>query len=277
MKEIRQILVALFALTMIISCEKNPIVSQDTLSVEKISAKWVITGTSIYKSFEFNKSGNYIVVKKASTDSTSKQTILFGTYEITDDKTLVLSDFGKIKISEISDKSISLSVSLTTSPNTEIAIIASKQAEIQSSAKIDLLCRTWELVTLNGETVVGTENEGSVMYSASGTYFVSRTNPTGGNSGGLAQWKWTDNSQTKFFYSWDEIPVWDNSDFAEILKLSSDSLKILDYGNIYTLKPKYNIKSSTKQGIKSISTSTSSKSIKTGFLKNNCPPAGAGL
>lgn len=267
MKEIRQILVALFALTMIISCEKNPIVSQDTLSVEKISAKWIIDDTSIYKSFEFNKSGNYIVVKRASSDSTSKQTILFGTYEITDNKTLVLSDFGKVKISEISDKSISLSVSLTTSPNTEIAIIASKQTEIQSSAKTDLLCKTWELVTIDGKTVVGTENEGSVMFSASGTYFVSRTNSTDGNSGGLAQWKWTDESQTKFFYSWDEIPVWDNCDFAEILKLGSDSLKILDNETTYTLKPKSNIKSNTKQDIKSISTSTSSKSIKTGFIK----------
>lgn len=266
MKKIRQILVAIFALTMIISCEKNAIVSQDTLSVEKISAKWVIDGTSIYKSFEFNKSGNYIVVKKASTDSTSKQTILFGTYEITDNKTLVLSGFGKIKISEISDKSISLSVSLTTSPNTEIAIIASKQAEIQSSTKTDLLCRTWEMVTVNGKTVVGTDKELSVLFSASGTYFVSLANPTDENDGGLAQWKWKDDSQTKLLYSWDEVPVWDRSNFVEILKLSSDSLKILDDENTYVLKPKSNIKSNIKQAMKIISTSASSKSIKTRFF-----------
>lgn len=267
MKKIRQIFVTLFALTMIISCEKNPIVSQDTLSVEKVSAKWVINGTSIYKSFEFNKSGNYIVVKNASSDSTSKQIILFGTYEITDNKTLVLSDFGKIKISEISDKSISLSVSLTTSPNSEIAIIASKQAEIQSSTKTDLLCKTWEMVTVNGATVVGTDGEISVMFSASGTYFVSIANPTDGNEGGLAQWKWKDDSQTELLYSWDKVPSWDKNDFVEISKLTTDSLKIIENKMTYVLKSKSNPKSNTKQGMKSISTSTFCESIKTGFLK----------
>jgi hypothetical protein len=267
MKKNKQILMILFALTMIISCEKNPIVSQDTLSVEKISAKWVIDGISIYKSFEFNKSGNYIVVKKASTDSTSKQFVLFGTYEITDKKTLVLSDFGKIKISEISDKSLSFSVSLITSPNIEVAITASKNAEIQSTTKTDLLCRTWEMVTINGKNVVGTDNDLSVLFSASGTYFVSFANPTDENHGGLAQWKWKDDSQTNILYSWDEVPVWNKSEFVEISKLTSDSLKILEKEDTYVLKPKSNLKSNLKQGMKSIPTSTSRKSIKTGFFK----------
>jgi len=267
MKQIRQFLVVLFALTMIISCEKNENGTQDILSVEKISAKWIIDGTSIYKSFEFNKSGNYIIVKKASTDSTSKQSILFGTYEITDNKTLVLSDFGKIKISEINDKSLSFSVSLTTSPTTEVAITASKQAEIQSTTKTDLLCRTWEMLTINGKTVVGTNQQLSVLFSASGTYFVSYANPTDENDGGLAQWKWKDDSQTKLLYSWNEVPVWDETHSVEISKLTADSLKIIENKDVYVLKPKANIKANTKQTVKIISTSDLNNNIKTGFLK----------
>ncbi len=269
MKKIRQILVALFTLTMIISCEKNQDITQDTLSVEKISAKWVIADTSIYKSFEFNKSGNYIIVKEASVKSTSKQTVLFGTYEITDNKTLVLSDFGKIRISEITDKSISLSVSLTSSPNTEIALNALKQAEVQSSTKTDLLCRTWEMVSVNGEPVAGTEYEASVLFSASGTYFVSIADPTEDNDGGLAQWKWKDESQTKLLYSWDEIPAWDENHVVEISKLTSDSLKILEDDNTYVLKPKSNVKSSTKQAVKNMSTNATNKSMRSGLLRNN--------
>lgn len=200
----KQILVAILVLISIFSCKKDENKPKDTLSKETISAKWTVDGISVFESFEFNKSGNYIIVKYTKTKSTNNQIVLFGTYVIIDDKTIVLSDFGKIMISKIGDNSINFSILLDSNPNNEISIIATKQEEMQNSTKTELLCRTWEMVTVNGDDVTGTDNEFTVLFSAAGTYFVTFANPEDENDGGLAQWKWKDETETKLLYSWEE-------------------------------------------------------------------------
>ena len=109
MKNLKQILIAILVLTSIISCKKDEKEPNATLEKETISAKWVVGGSSGYKSFEFNKSGNYIVVKSTTIKSTNDEIVLFGTYEIIDNTTIELSDFGTLKISEINENSISFS------------------------------------------------------------------------------------------------------------------------------------------------------------------------
>jgi hypothetical protein len=261
MKNLKQILVVILVLTSIYSCKKDE--QKDTLSKETISAKWVVGGTTDYDSFEFNKSGNYIVVKNTTTKSTNDQIILFGTYEIIDNKTIVLSDFGTLILSKIDENSISFSIKLTSNPNNEIIINASKQEEMGSTTKTELLCRTWELVSLNGENVVGTEDEGTVLFSKAGTYLVTWYN----GESGLAQWKWKDATEIKLLYSWEETPVWAEANFVEIIELTNSTLKILekfdDEDLLYVLKPLVNTKSST---IKS-SIELNQKISKKGLLK----------
>jgi hypothetical protein len=268
MKNFQRILTVIFALTIIISCSKDENEVKEPLKKESISAKWLVNGTTDYESFEFNKSGNYIIVKNTSMKSTDNQNILFGTYENIDNTTIVLSDFGTIKISEINEDLISFSIQLVNSPENEIIINASKQAEMENTTKTELLCRTWEMATVNGENVTGTEYELSVLFSQAGTYFVEFANPEEDDDGGLAHWKWQDETETKFQYSWDTPPVWEDDAVVEIIKLNENTLELLERfdgedDELYVLKPANNTKSTQIM----TKTNQTKKKIKTGFLK----------
>jgi len=268
MKRLKQILVAMLVVASVVSCKKDGNETNRSLEKETLSAKWVVDGTSDYKSFEFNESGSYIVVKNSPEKSTDNQMVLFGTYEIVDNETIVLSDFGTMKVTELNDDSIGFSIQLTGNPNSDVIIMAAKQAEMKSSKKTDLLCRTWKLVTDNDENVAGTDQELTVLFSAAGTYYVSFANPSDDNEDGLAQWKWTDETESTFFYSWSDVPVWSEESKVEIIELTKNVLKILekyDDGdeNLYELEPMLNAKSANANPTKT----QNAKSLKNGFLK----------
>jgi len=261
MRNLTQILLAILVLTFFTGCDKDETDLKVTLEKETISAKWNVDNSSEYKSFEFNKSGNYIVVKNATTKSTNDQIILFGTYEIIDNK-IVLSDFGTLTVSKIDENAISFSIKLTSNPNNEILINASKQEEMENSNRTELLCRTWEMVTVNGESVLGTDMELTVLFSKAGTYFVSFANPEDENDGRLAQWKWKDEAETQLLYSWDEVPVWEDENYVEIPELTSSKLEIIEDEETYVLKPI----STTKSAIVKSSKDLSNRHIKFGFF-----------
>ena len=268
MKNLEKVLAVIFALTIIISCGKDE--NEPTVIVEKetISAKWLVDVTTDYESFEFNESGSYIIVKNTTTKSTNAQIILFGTYEIIDDNTIVLSDFGTLKISKINANSISFSIQLTGSTDIEIIIHGSKQEEMESSTITELLCRTWKMVSVNGEDVTGTEYELSVLFSQAGTYFVEFPFPEDEIAGGLASWKWKDETEIEILYSWDTPPFWNDDQVVEIIELTNNRLKILeifteDYEELYELIPVINSKSAS---LVTDMTQTAIK-MKAGFLK----------
>lgn len=262
MSKFKQILVAIFALIFIVACNKDDNDPKEDLEKATISAKWIVSNSSDYESFEFNESGNYIVVKNTTTKSTNDQIILFGTYEIIDNKTIVLSDFGTLAIFKIDESSLSFSIKLTSNPNDEITINAAKKAEMEGTTKTNLLCRTWEMVTVNGESVVGTDVEVTVLFSKAGTYFVSYANFGDENIGGLAQWKWKDEVETQLLYSWDEVPVWEDEVYVEIPELTSTKLKIIEDEDIYILQPVF----TTKSAIVTSSKELSNRHIKSGFF-----------
>ena len=243
MKNLNQILIAIFVLTFVTACDKDENDPKETLEKATISAKWIVSNSSDYESFEFNESGNYIVVINTTTKSTNDQVVLFGTYEIIDDKTIILTNFGTITISDINENSISFSLNLASDPDNKIVIKASKQDEIESSTKTDLLCRTWEMVTENGEPVAGTDMDLIVLFSKAGTYFVSFANPEDESDGGLAQWMWKDEAETQLLYSWDEEPNWDEENYAEISELAANTLKIVEDEDTWVLQPVSNTKS----------------------------------
>ena len=186
-----------------------------------------------YESFEFNESGNYIVVTNTTTKSTNSQVIIYGTYEIIDYSTIVMSDFGTIKLTMVDENSISFSIQMASNPEANISINATKQEEMEASTNTDLLCKTWKMVEVDGEVVVeGSPYDFSVLMSKAGTYFSFQRTSEQENSGEIANWKWKDDTETEFLYSWKNPPVWDEEDRVIILGLSTDKLKIKNQNGI---------------------------------------------
>lgn len=262
MKNLKLALSVAMLLAFILSCNKDEDTTGDQLEKETISAKWIVDGTGAYVSFEFNESGNYLVVKNSAKKSTSEVIVLFGTYEIIDKKTIVLSDFGKIVITEINDNAISFSIYLDSNPNTKILINATKQEEMNKSTKTELLCRTWEMVTIDGEPVAGTDMELTVLFSAAGTYFVSYANPTEDGDGGLALWAWKDANENILCYSWEGELTCNGDNEVVVAELTATKVKIIEDETIYVLEPVVNNKSAA------ITPKTfSNTEIKKGFLR----------
>ena len=138
-----------------------------------INAKWKISNpNSIYASFEFNKDGNYIIVKNESVvksatrlnSTTSKKNFLsqfsrinvraasesnispihFGTYSI-EGNTIKLSGFGIVNVISITAEKISFSVK--TESTGEILNYDADKAQnlIATSNRTEMLCRSWVL------------------------------------------------------------------------------------------------------------------------------------
>jgi len=263
MKKAKILLVMLFTAFFFVSCSKdNDNSNTDTiLNTETISAKWNVSGSSEYASFEFNKSGNYIIIRNGMTRSTEEPTILFGTYQIVDN-IITMSDFGRLTVSDVTQNSFSAKLVLNDKPNNEVDISATKQKEMEKSAKTDLLCKTWELLTLNGESVKGTEYELTVLFSAAGTYFVERKD----DGGGLSEWKWKDSNENNILYSWDN---WEYFGEVSIIELVNDKLVIFegsgeDGTKTFVLQPLDNAKPSA---LKSMSVNQLNKvSVKKGIM-----------
>lgn len=191
-------------------------------------SKWTSISTdSKILSLEFNSSGNYIVVENTSVKSTDGQQIHFGTYTRKDNSTITLSNLGSVKVNSVVNNAATMEITLTGS-STPITFRGVKSQEITSTTKTDLLCQTWEIVTYNGESVKGTEDEaGTVVFSKAGTYYITRPN---GDGGGLAEWKWKpETNETQFLYTWDGSfeGTYDGS-FVTVNELTETYLKITE-------------------------------------------------
>lgn len=273
MKKLKQILAVILVLITIVSCDKEDN-SPDAIKQETISAKWIVDGTSEFKSFEFNKNGNYIIVKKGSS-VTGKSTVdgsevvLFGTYEILDSETLLLSNFGTIKIANINQDTMDYTITLEDSEKTVYTIAVTKANELVSSVKTELLCRTWKLVETNGYEHAAADGIELLLFSKAGTYFTSLLMPQEDPDSEVAKWKWKDGTETKVYYSWKETPEWnlDNDEGeVEIVELTENRLEIFEiYDNeeySYVYEPYVAAKTTKNIAVKN----TSKTTVKRGFL-----------
>ena len=264
MKKIINKILALIAVTTLISCDNSENSTNNNVNNITYKAKWLVEENGDFKSFEFNESGNYIVVKNAPEGSANSEIVRFGTYETTDNKVLNLSNLGILKIKSTTANRMSFSIVTLENPETEINLNAQRQAEISNSTNTDLLCRTWELVTTNGEPVSGTDMELTVLFSNASTYFVTYLNPTDENDGGLAQWVWTNSNEDSLCYSWDgTAPVCDADNTVSITSLSANTLTIVENSDVYVLQPLTVGKPTNTQPIKS----KSKLHLKKGFFK----------
>jgi hypothetical protein len=236
----------------LVSCDKDKDKESDSgVSVNTISAKWEISDSkSPYASFEFNKDGNYIVVenvgmnsKNLSKNSTvslfennsSKATITrssesnlspihFGTYKIEGNK-IILSGFGLIEVISITAEEFSFSFTLEATGQKNSFVAGKSDEPISSSSRTDMFCRTWvvEKMTINGELdddIIGTV----VLFSKAGTYLVLYDGEEG--EAGLAEWKWANTAETKFYYSWDNWEYDWEDNVVTINQLSNNILII---------------------------------------------------
>lgn len=242
MKKLELILVAFFALTLISSCKKEKNDPKDTLEKTTVSSKWIVSNSSDYDSFEFNESGHYVVVENTTTKSTNDQIILFGTYEIIDNKTIVLSDFGTLTISDIDETSISFSIKLISNPENEIIINASKHEEMESSTNTDLLCQTWELVSFNGVAVPNVY----ILYSSAGTYLLN-AEVEGEQISVVGTWTWCNTDESKLAFAIESVLDCEGINIMRDIQLKSDSFVGIDMENgtpmVVIMKPASSTKS----------------------------------
>lgn len=230
----------LFAMvfSVLIACKKDEEEDNTTdtgvENVEKstVSAKWEVEGNTDYETFEFNESGTYVVVKNSPDKNPEEDIILFGTYTI-DGNLLILSDFGTIKVMTLTDDEMSFAIKLEGETDYGDTLTAKKSEELPASTNTQLLCRTWKLVTLNGDSVAGTSNELLMVFYTSGTYVVTYIENE--QLGGLAEWKWFDSDENVICYSWDGPP--NCEDVAEIHVLNQNLLEVSDAQYYYVMVP----------------------------------------
>jgi hypothetical protein len=218
------------------SCNEND--NHRSIDKNSICARWLVAGTSDYVSFEFNESGNFLVVKRATAKPDQGKTTLFGTYSLPDKQTIELTGLGTVNSSSIDDRNFSFKFSPSSGSACETSIQTTKSAVIAKSKKTTLLCRTWEMVSINNKSVKGSGSEATVLFTDAGTYYIDFANPGEENEDGLANWCWKDSHETILCYSWDgETPTCDDESQVKIIELTNNVLIMEEDGEVYQLKP----------------------------------------
>ncbi len=242
MKNLKLFLAVIIFSFIVLACEKDKNEEQNdvTITAESVSAKWDVSNAAAYESFEFNQSGSYIVVESSSAKSTSAGDYHYGNYTITGDATMDLEGFGTITVTSLSETGIEFSLKPDSDPDNEMTITAAKSDEMPSSINTSLLCRTWELISIDDIPASEQGLEIIVLFSEAGTYLVTHLNDP--DAGGLAQWQWKDPSEEILCYSWEGAPTCDGTNEVGVV-VSSSELIITEYGYEYYLLPVDNTKS----------------------------------
>ena len=199
----------------------------------------ITSASSPYESIELGASGNYIVTRSyggysmtaqagartrksmlaksgATTRSTEYGGIIYGTFTETGENEYALDGFGTIKLNYTGSEVTGIEI--TPANGQTQTYTAEKTATMGDDNITNALCRTWkvekvrdiyfdkqtgeetdETVTPDNPGSFGNEMGYEVMFSKSGTYFISRLD----GSIDLAEWKWRDRSKGTLYYAWD--------------------------------------------------------------------------
>jgi len=145
--------------------------------------------------------------------SSDNDTIHYGTYTI-EGNTTILSGFGTIEEANIVNEDFEFSFTLEATG--EGYDFAARQASpFSSSAKTNLLCsKAWVIqrITVSGNPgayeydylnngIYDFINGTIVLFSKTGSYLVLRNDEESTAVAALAEWRWTDGSETAFYYS----------------------------------------------------------------------------
>lgn len=140
------------------------------VTTETISAKWVVSGNAEYKSFEFTKSGQYIITKNGPLKS-DDEVVLYGTYYINDEGGVVIDAVGVLKITFNGDDTIAIELYELETPDVKIPMTAEKIAAIAVGTKTEMLCQAWRMESMNDTSTLGTIMDMTIVFTNSGTYY----------------------------------------------------------------------------------------------------------
>jgi len=229
MKLYSQISFLFFSIFLFNSCSKNE--SNTIINENTLSSKWETNALTGIQSIELNKSNSYIVVEK---NQNSSDEIYYGTYEVVSASEVSLSNYGTLLDIELLEEKLNFTLQKITG---ESETYHSQKAPevISASVESDLLSQTWKLIKIDDELVEGTTEEVHVIFSQSGTYFVSKIYY---ESHFVSQWMWQDDQEMVLCYSHDGEPICEeNENEVIILELTEDKLVVDEYGEIFDLEP----------------------------------------
>jgi hypothetical protein len=200
------------------------------------------------------------VATRESESETNPSPIHFGTYTI-EGNTMILSGFGVLEAVSVTTEKFAFALTLEGTEKKE-EYVASKVAElIPASTRTDMLCRSWKIQeqTIIEDLVPADEKAdyedeygvkwkeelqkeldeellgAIVLFSRAGTYLVL---PVGDESEPeLAEWKWANEDETAFYYSWenwDEGENWREENIVQINELTGTIFKTVEYGVVET-------------------------------------------
>jgi hypothetical protein len=241
--ETLKIMCILIAVILVVmsSCKKKS--SEETTSppaAPTVNAKWIVGGVEAaqFTSFEFNKSGQYIVMMPAG--------VSYGNYSISG-VSMVLDNFGDLTVTKLTNTELGFILTMPKkSGKTEYTISTTKAQEIPATGNTALLCRTWNLDSINHESVVGTPNEIQALFTPAGTYFIHYVY---NNSNAGALWKWLDSKQDMLCYGWEGSVTCNGDQECKIDKLTATKLVMseVSFDCEYSLSP-YTTKSMISPG-----------------------------
>jgi hypothetical protein len=222
----------LYTVTVISVILFNSSCSRERYGITKdmLSGKWVVQGSSLYESFEFNESGNYIVIRSSSGKAEKGSEVIYGQYEI-NNETVNLYDFGSLNDVEIEGDQMIATV-VEDNSSTPVDIQTTKAAEYENSSRTDLLCRTWKIVSWNGQTS-NPYDAREILFSRAGTYLVTYSD----NDTGLSSWQWKDSNEQILCYNWYGFPTCTGANEVEISNLTNTTCTISEDDDIYKLEP----------------------------------------
>jgi hypothetical protein len=234
-------LIAACMLVVLFSCKKSsdnngsPTPAQPT-----VNAKWIVGGVEAtqFTSFEFNKSGQYIVIMPTG--------ISYGNYT-SSGVSMVLENFGSLSVTKLTNTEFGFVLTMPKkSGKATYTISSTRSNEVPSTGNTALLCRTWNLDSMDHHAVAGTTSELQMIFTPAGTYFVHYVSDS---SNANALWKWLDSKQDTLCYSWSGTISCNGVNECKINKLTSTQLIMSEiaYDLEYVLSP-YTAKSSIPAG-----------------------------
>jgi hypothetical protein len=227
-------MIIILAAVVIYSCKKKEKDDETPAPVQNtVIAKWLVTGAAVsdFTSFEFNKSGSFIVVTPNSTH--------FGDYTKTGSE-MTLKNYGIISITKLTATECDFTFTpFAKGTKNTYTITSTKAPTIALIGNTALLCRTWSLLSIDSVPAAGTDMELTVLFSEAGTYLVHYITY---DENGLAQWQWKDDTQKMICYNWYGLPTCSGDNEVIIQTLTSSKLIMIE-DERYELVP-YTAKSS---------------------------------
>ena len=192
-------------------------------SLDTLIGKWSIHDTA-YSSFEFTKSGYYLVLDSIYKEKKRVFDSHYGTYKI-NKRNVDLSEYGAIKLISLEENSIGFELKFPDQTDTLKLKGKKDPGGVRiTSVNTDLLCRNWKVDIVKGK-ITYSKIKGTIIFTESGTYFANISSSSPSISlNQAAQWVWK--NDTTLCTGLNGLPKCDDKNNLKIISLK---LNILEY------------------------------------------------